>query len=281
MDINERVKYLRKSMNISQKELAKKININTSVMNRIESGERRLRDEELVKLSKIFGVTNDYLLGRTSNIELNCSIDICLNNKISFSDNLRNEREKLGLLQKEMAKKLGLPSNTYNGYETGKRSPNLEVAAKIADCLNVPIDYLLGNTTILNSGGTIGNKLKELRKSHNLTQEDVAKKIGLTKSAYGYYEQGKTVPDAYTLSRLADCLNVSSDCILGRVSNMPTNIKNNLKEIINDLKNTQPKPVFYGNTELDDEELNLIEDAMDLLIKTIKFRNKEKSKKDK
>ena len=37
----------------------------------------------------------------------------------------------------------------------------------------------------------LGNRLKELRKENKYTQEDVSKKLGLTKSAYGYYEQGK------------------------------------------------------------------------------------------
>lgn len=61
-----------------------------------------------------------------------------------FSKRLRTEREKLGLKQKEMAEKLNMPSNTYNGYETGKRIPALDVASNIADALNVTTDYLLG-----------------------------------------------------------------------------------------------------------------------------------------
>lgn len=67
-------------------------------------------------------------------------------NKIIFAKKLREEREHLGLMQKEMAEKLNLPPNTYNGYETGKRSPSLEIATQIADALNVSADYLLGRT---------------------------------------------------------------------------------------------------------------------------------------
>lgn len=67
-------------------------------------------------------------------------------NQTVFSKKLRKEREMLGLMQKQMAEKLNLPPNTYNGYETGKRSPNLEVTKYIADELNVSVDYLLGRT---------------------------------------------------------------------------------------------------------------------------------------
>ena len=63
---------------------------------------------------------------------------------MKFADKLRKERELLGLKQKEMALKLNLPTNTYNGYETGKRTPSLEVTAHIADMLGVSVDFLLG-----------------------------------------------------------------------------------------------------------------------------------------
>ncbi len=66
--------------------------------------------------------------------------------KLIFSIRLRHERERLGLMQKEMAQKLDIPPNTYNGYETGKRSPNLEVAKHISDTLDISVDYLLGRT---------------------------------------------------------------------------------------------------------------------------------------
>lgn len=69
-----------------------------------------------------------------------------IDDKLIFANRLRKERECLGLMQKEMAQKLNIPPNTYNGYETGKRSPNLEVAKHISDTLDISVDYLLGRT---------------------------------------------------------------------------------------------------------------------------------------
>ncbi|QEZ68027.1 XRE family transcriptional regulator [Paraclostridium bifermentans] len=80
-------------------------------------------------------------------LELEKGVSILKN---QFADRLRAERESLGLLQKEMAEKLNLPTNTYNGYETGKRSPSLEITSTIAEKLGVSVDYLLGNTNIKN-----------------------------------------------------------------------------------------------------------------------------------
>ena len=67
-----------------------------------------------------------------------------------FANRLRTERERLNLKQGEFAAKLNIPPNTYNGYETGKRMPNLDVVNTIANALGVSVDYLLGRTDIRN-----------------------------------------------------------------------------------------------------------------------------------
>ncbi|WP_343100012.1 helix-turn-helix domain-containing protein, partial [Clostridioides difficile] len=71
MSVSQRIKYLRENMNMSQKELSEKANINTSVMNRIESGERAIRDDELIVFAKIFDVSTDYILGLSDTEKLN------------------------------------------------------------------------------------------------------------------------------------------------------------------------------------------------------------------
>lgn len=65
MNIGGRIKYLREKLDMSQKQLSEKAKINTSVMNRIESGERPVRDDELIVFAKIFDVSTDYILGLT------------------------------------------------------------------------------------------------------------------------------------------------------------------------------------------------------------------------
>ncbi|EAC4963681.1 XRE family transcriptional regulator [Listeria monocytogenes] len=67
MEIYERIVQLRIKKSISQKELAKKINIDDSTMNKIEKGNRPIRDKELVKIADVLEVSTDYLLGRAKN----------------------------------------------------------------------------------------------------------------------------------------------------------------------------------------------------------------------
>lgn len=64
MNIGVRITELRESKNMTQKELADKIKINKSVMNRIESGERPIRETELSLIADALEVSTDYLLGR-------------------------------------------------------------------------------------------------------------------------------------------------------------------------------------------------------------------------
>lgn len=66
MSIGERIISLREEHGWTQKELAKRVTINVSVMNRIEANERPLKDYEVVLLANVFNVSADYLLGRSA-----------------------------------------------------------------------------------------------------------------------------------------------------------------------------------------------------------------------
>jgi transcriptional regulator with XRE-family HTH domain len=58
-----RVVDLREKANMNQVELAKKMGFDKSTMSKIENGTRKVSSDELRKLSKIFNVSADYLLG--------------------------------------------------------------------------------------------------------------------------------------------------------------------------------------------------------------------------
>lgn len=59
-------------------------------------------------------------------------------------------------------------------------------------------------------------RLKALRKSRGLSQQTVADHIGITKSAYGYYESGATLPNIKTFCIMLDYYGVEADYLLGR-----------------------------------------------------------------
>lgn len=57
-----RIKKLRKKSGLTQKQLAKKIGVNTVTLSRYETGDRKPKIDKLLKMSKIFGVKLEYLL---------------------------------------------------------------------------------------------------------------------------------------------------------------------------------------------------------------------------
>lgn len=66
--------------------------------------------------------------------------------------------------------------------------------------------------------GKFQNILKELRTSHNLTQDGLAKKLKISRSTVGMYEKGAREPDFETLELIADFFNVDTDYLLGRTT---------------------------------------------------------------
>lgn len=58
-------------------------------------------------------------------------------------------------------------------------------------------------------------RLKELRKSRNLTQKDISKKLEISQSLYCAYELGKKNIPILILSKLAKEYHTSIDYIIG------------------------------------------------------------------
>ena len=62
---------------------------------------------------------------------------------------------------------------------------------------------------------TLGESLKKMRKQYKMTQEDIAKLLGISRSGYTYYETGKTVPSVEVLQKLSAIYNTTIDVIVG------------------------------------------------------------------
>lgn len=58
---------------------------------------------------------------------------------------LKNLRENKGLLQKELADKIGISLSSISMYERGERQPDNDTLKKISKFFNVTVDYLLDN----------------------------------------------------------------------------------------------------------------------------------------
>lgn len=68
----------------------------------------------------------------------------------------------------------------------------------------------------------IGNKILELRKKNNITQEELADKVGVSRQTISKWELGETAPDLKQAKELSKIFNVSLDEL----------VDNDVKEII-------------------------------------------------
>lgn len=66
-----RLKELRQKRNISQLQLAMDLNMNQNSISRYENGEREADYATLIAFADYFGVSVDYLLGRTDKPQMN------------------------------------------------------------------------------------------------------------------------------------------------------------------------------------------------------------------
>ena len=62
---------------------------------------------------------------------------------------------------------------------------------------------------------TLAESLKKIRKQYKMTQEDIAKLLGISRSGYTYYETGKTIPSVEILQKLSAIYNTTIDVIVG------------------------------------------------------------------
>lgn len=63
---------------------------------------------------------------------------------------------------------------------------------------------------------TFATRITELRKSRNISQQQLADGIGITRQSLGRYESSERTADIEILARIAEYFNVSTDYLLGR-----------------------------------------------------------------
>ncbi|MNJ01465.1 HTH-type transcriptional regulator Xre [compost metagenome] len=63
---------------------------------------------------------------------------------------------------------------------------------------------------------TCGEQITYLREQKGLTQEELASKLGISRSALSHYEKNRREPEFQVLSDIADLFGVSLDFLFGR-----------------------------------------------------------------
>ena len=65
---------------------------------------------------------------------------------MEFAERLKKLRKQVKLTQAQIAEKLNISQQAYASWEHGSKKPTQENLVKIAQVLNVSVDYLVGNS---------------------------------------------------------------------------------------------------------------------------------------
>ncbi|MEV2909859.1 helix-turn-helix transcriptional regulator [Paenibacillus larvae] len=142
-------------------------------------------------------------------------------------DHIRSLRKQKELSGNYIADKMGISPQYYYDIEKGKRNLTYENAAKLADILEVPVNYLLDKASDTESNNQIEhlvskkkgpNRIRSIRKKKNISGFAIADKLGISAQHYYSIERGTRTLNVETAIKLAEIFDVSIDYLLG-VSN--------------------------------------------------------------
>ncbi len=122
-----------------------------------------------------------------------------------------------------------------------------------------------------------GNRLRRLRKDHDITQSQLAAEIGVVASAVGKYERlPQSYPSVEALIKIADYFNVSIDYLLKGVQASSSAENNNISEQL--LNSSSGQANYDGVVFNGDSKQMLSLEAIELLhiYETLKGRERLK-----
>lgn len=117
-------------------------------------------------------------------------------------------------------------------------------------------------------------RLLNLRKAKNLTQQELSDKLHMSRATYAQYEIGRREPDFETLKKLAEFFHVSTDYLLGLTDDPSSHDVDEPTE--QDLEELMRKGglMFHGQP-LDEEDREDILAAMRIVWQTIQKRKQK------
>jgi len=123
-----------------------------------------------------------------------------------------------------------------------------------------------------------GDRLKKLRESKRISQQQLAEKLNINRSTYARYELNQTQPDYETLQKIANFYGVSTDYILTGINTKFTekderDIAKRMEQIKNDLESNGGLS-FYGEPLSEEAKESLLE-AMEYAVRQAQRINKK------
>ena len=121
-----------------------------------------------------------------------------MKNPTTIGEKIRNRRLELGLLQKDVADIFGICVDAVTYWENNRSEPRTIYYPKLIRFLGyVPFEI---------DTSTMAGKMKMYRFLNGLSQEDLAKELGINESTVFHYENGKHLPQPQTLQKMKNII---------------------------------------------------------------------------
>ena len=211
-----------------QKELSEKTGIKKRTISYYEAGRFFPCDDKMHRLLEALEVDLGYMLEERP-YELSqkgmrkITIDgtsryVSKKERGIIASNLREEMLKKGYSTKELSEKTGVAISKIHKYKAGELFPSDEILSKLLKALEVDFDYMLrgqpGNEAIDPIKEAFALNLKNERLSRGYSRQDLAEKIGVSKSTIDGYELGRFFPGASHMAKILNVLDVTLDYML-------------------------------------------------------------------
>ena len=260
----------RKRLDLTQEELAEKLNISQKSISKYETGARKPSFETLTEMAKLFNVSTDYLLGisdsRTGNSGLFADTPFP---RRTIGSAIRLWIGKTGFGDDEIAEMLGISEELLKSYYSGESMP-LETLVKLSEICEVSTDCLLGlreKTRPKQDGAypfrfdpEISRRLKDQMQRMGESYSQIAAAIGIEEEEmFDFLEYG-FVPHIYVFAQIVEHFLVSSDFLLNRTGSTIT-IQEDEEELLLSYRalNSKSKTMALSRIyELEREEESLV-----------------------
>ena len=130
-----------------------------------------------------------------------------------------------GMKSYKLAEASGCNKTALNNWLYQRQMPSTKALSRLADYMNVSLDYMLGLTDdprIIRSGTTekFGRRIQSIIQPNDITSYRLAKECGVGTSAVSKWKELNRVPSLETLMKLSSILGLKVDYLAGR-TNVP------------------------------------------------------------
>lgn len=119
---------------------------------------------------------------------------------------------------------------------------------------------------------SLGNNIRAVRKEKKLSQVELGKAVGVSRSTIANWENGRTSPATTYILKLANFFNITTDYLLGYTPT-PQFTRKDERDVQKIVKNLLDDPNINKN---DEEEVRLLQASFEKVARTSKLLAKKK-----